>query len=1018
MDEPVLGAQNRHVRRISLVQRRIRIGLGVLTLGLLTIVATVRPSGAAEAHRGGPAARVVTVIQSTSAVRSGTTVTIQGKGLSDTVGVRFGDRAARRFWVLSDRLVVARVPTLAHGDTSVTVVGASGRLRTASDIEVTASAPGMSYFPLSGPSGVVAISGSGWYPKESVELYLDSVDVDSLVADGTGAFTVKAHVPVTAAIGTHWLTAEGAVSGPLQGAVSVSTAWSMFRGSAAGTGLGPTESATDLTNVDSLALRWTATTGGAVRSSPASGLFYTFVGSDDGKLYVFPTNCGSPCSSRWTMATGGAIQAAPALVGSLAYVGSTDGKLYVFDPSRCATGGSCPPAWTGTTGGSITTSPVPAGRVFVGSSNGYVYAFPPTCGSSSCGATWSQFAGGRVMTTPAAGFGEVVVGTRNGFLTAMNVTNGNVLWQKWLATAVTGSPVLIQEPFGPPTVYAGTKGGKLYALNATTGALLWTGNVGAAVDSALAVAYGGVYFGADDGLLYAFSTIKCKSQPCQPMWTAATGGPVTSTPAVADGLVYAGSSDGKLYVYNARSGARMWSFSIGSPIESSPAVATGSVFVGADNGKLYAFRRSNAPSPPPKPSPSSLHPLSEPIRHVVIVFQENHSFDEVLGQLCIQDQRCNGVSSGQAADGTMIPLRQAPDLVPEVAHGIPDHVTAIDGGKMDGFSLLNGCQASTGYACYQQYQPSQIPNLAALARSFVISDRTFEGDGVPSWGAHIDLAAAWLDGFAGANPLPAPGLLPGPPTWGCDSNQTTAWNGPSGQIQVPSCIPRQDGSGPYAPSPVPWVPTIMDRLDRAGLSWRLYSGWGTWGICPSFADCAYGPQHAGVIPPNQVVTDAKGGGLPTLSVVIPLFGNSQHNSTSMLAGDNWIGQVVSAIESGPQWRSTAIFITWDDCGCFYDHVPPSQPGLGIREPMVIVSPYAKAGFTDSNVASFSSMLAYTEHVFGLAPLYTTDANAYDFSASFDYSQTPLRPVPLTQTTIPDWEKRWLREHPPDRNDPT
>ena len=85
----------------------------------------------------------------------------------------------------------------------------------------------------------------------------------------------------------------------------------------------------------------------------------------------------------------------------------------------------------------------------------------------------------------------------------------------------------------------------------------------------------------------------------------------------------------------------------------------------------------------------------------------------------------------------------------------------------------------------------------------------------------------------------------------------------------------------------------------------------------------------------------------------------------MLQGDNWIGSVVSAIQHGVQWRSTAIFITYDDCGCFYDHAAPPS-GWGVRVPMVIVSPWAKPGHNDPRRASFSSMLAFTEHIFGLA----------------------------------------------------
>ena len=137
----------------------------------------------------------------------------------------------------------------------------------------------------------------------------------------------------------------------------------------------------------------------------------------------------------------------------------------------------------------------------------------------------------------------------------------------------------------------------------------------------------------------------------------------------------------------------------------------------------------------------------------------------------------------------------------------------------------------------------------------------------------------------------------------------------------------------------------------------------------------------------------------------------------MLQGDGWIAEVVNALVAGPQWSSTAVFITWDDCGCFYDHVPPPT-GLGIRVPMLIVSPYAKAGYTDSMNASYASMLAYVEHTFGLAPMSSDDATAYDFSNSFDYSQRPLAPIELHPRPVPAWELAWMARHPADESDPT
>lgn len=172
------------------------------------------------------------------------------------------------------------------------------------------------------------------------------------------------------------------------------------------------------------------------------------------------------------------------------------------------------------------------------------------------------------------------------------------------------------------------------------------------------------------------------------------------------------------------------------------------------------------------------------------------------------------------------------------------------------------------------------------------------------------------------------------------------------------------------------------------------------------------------MPASSVISDASGGTLPNLSIVTLTMSNSQHNKTSMAVGDNWIGSVMSAIQNGPEWSSTAVFITYDDCGCFYDHVPPPSPDTGIRVPMVIASPYARAGATDSNDATFVSMLAYTEHVFGLPPLTASDAGAYDYANAFDYSQSPTAVASMVKTRIPERERAYIAAHPPRETDPT
>jgi phospholipase C len=447
---------------------------------------------------------------------------------------------------------------------------------------------------------------------------------------------------------------------------------------------------------------------------------------------------------------------------------------------------------------------------------------------------------------------------------------------------------------------------------------------------------------------------------------------------------------------------------------------------------------------------SGFAPVTEvtPIEHVLILFQENHSFDNVLGKLCVDvrdgvitrpgwNSACDGTTVGTLPDGTSIPLSQATDIVPPVDHRIAAQQTAIDGGAMDGFGRIGHCTRSWGYACYAQYDPlagpcgitgtrSCIPNLVALAEAFTISDRTFESAPTPSWASHVVLGAGTLNGFFTDNPTRSDFTTQTGPGSGCDSYKDASWWDGNGFVKVPSCIPDRLGQGPYRASPVPYVPTIFDRLDEAGLSWKLYGGSGDpanaygWTICPIFYECLdpAGTQRANFVRAKAVLSDAAAGNLPSFSILTPCCGNSQHNTNSMARGDNWIGRVVSAIETGPDWSSTAIFITYDDCGCFYDHVDPLayDPSWGVRLPMVIVGPYAKPGFTDPTPATTLSMLAFTEHNFGLKPLSADVTSAYDFSNAFDYTQAPSRGIPMVRTRVPAAERTRLAAHPPSCED--
>jgi phospholipase C len=429
------------------------------------------------------------------------------------------------------------------------------------------------------------------------------------------------------------------------------------------------------------------------------------------------------------------------------------------------------------------------------------------------------------------------------------------------------------------------------------------------------------------------------------------------------------------------------------------------------------------------------HTVTNPIQHVVIFYQENHSFDNVLGALCVEQSRCNGATTGETSTGATIPLSKATDVVPGVAHNVGSQVTAINGGAMNGFDKVSNCSAPT-YACYSQFQPSQIPNVAALAKKFAISDATFETNPIPSWGAHLELVTTSLDGFTGDNPGDFAG------GWGCDSGKSAEWSltgAPGSDTLEPSCVPAPRNSPEFSRepanvqhSPVTWIPTIMDSLKAAHKSWRFYAAPSSqldysWSICPTFGDCLYTDEANNMVATSNITTDAAAGKLPAFSILLPSDGpsgsTSQHNGDSMIVGDDWIGQVISAIEKGPDWSSTAIVLTWDDCGCFYDHVaPPAGANEGIRVPVIIISPWAKPGFTDSTNANQASFLAMAEHLLGLAPLTSVDRNAYNYSNSFNFSQTPAQVaanrVAMVNTPEPAASKAYIAKHPPNLSDPT
>jgi len=418
-----------------------------------------------------------------------------------------------------------------------------------------------------------------------------------------------------------------------------------------------------------------------------------------------------------------------------------------------------------------------------------------------------------------------------------------------------------------------------------------------------------------------------------------------------------------------------------------------------------------------------------PLRHIVVLMQENHSFDSELGFWCDANPgRCpvGGMPAVvRLSDGSVVRPTTAPDMVPSVCHSIACQAAAIDKGKMDGWQKVGGCAARNGYACISGYLPSAIPNLATLASDYAIEDNAFTQVDAPSWGGHLDLLAGTTDGFTGDNPSLVPGATSAGPGWGCDAVNKVARMLPvhgNSLPPQPACVPDFHlglrNGGAWESTRAKHVSTILDEMDAAGVSWNIYAASTAeaktpqcvnrssacgyiWSACPSFADCLDTSQDQHLVESSQFFTDAAAGRLPSVSFVMPAASNlafAQHNDESNAAGDNWIGKIATAVMNGPDWSSTALIIAYDDCGCFYDQVaPPLAPDgsrMGVRVPFVVVSLYAKQGYTDSTVTSSTgSILAFIEGNFGLPALGPDDAAADNLVGMFNFSQPPRKAVP-------------------------
>ncbi len=383
-------------------------------------------------------------------------------------------------------------------------------------------------------------------------------------------------------------------------------------------------------------------------------------------------------------------------------------------------------------------------------------------------------------------------------------------------------------------------------------------------------------------------------------------------------------------------------------------------------------------------------PGMERIQHIVVIIKENRTFDNYFGTFPGAD----GATVGTLSTGAVIPLGRTPDRVPhDIAHSWRAALTAIDGGKMDGFDRISG-GGPPDFLAYTQLTEADIPQYFAYARQFVLADRMFSSLTGPSFPNHLYTVGA-QSGGAINNPSSRD-------VWGCDAT-------PDARVVV-----LDDNGRRTLQFPCFEFPTLADRLQAARVTWRYYApGKGQPGYQFSALDAIAQIRltplwEAHVVPVSQFVEDAAQGKLPAVSWLVPPGEVSEHPKfSSTCQGEQWTVQQLNAVMQGPHWGSTVVLLTWDDFGGFYDHVPPPQAdafGFGPRVPLLVISPYAKPGYIAHTVYEFSSLLKFVERRYGLAPLTTRDREANDLLDSFDFEQAPQPPLLLPLRSCPSSEE--------------